>query len=131
MSTANLQVVFDHLDARRRRDIERLAANLDPAVVHQGVQPDLVCNGRDEVLVQVRSSFARDDFGVERLEIIDAGERVVLGLAGERFREVQHLRRGQIFIVFTLRDGKITRMDDFLTREQALRAAGAQVGDWL
>src|ERR1700732_1762698 len=107
MTQANLEVVFDHLYARRMRDLPRVESQLDPNVVHQGVLPELVCNNRDEVLENVRRSFARDDFGVERLEMIEVGEQVVVGLGGPRFLEVPWAPlKGQIYMVFTLRDGR-------------------------
>lgn len=132
MTQTNLEVVFDHLHARRMRDLLLLESQLDPDVVHQGVLPQLICHNRDEVLVNVQRGFARDDFGVERLELIDAGERVVVGLAGPRFSEVPWAPlNGQIYVVYTLRDGRIVRMDDYLSRSQALAAAGAAVKDWV
>lgn len=93
--------------------------------------PELVCNNRDEVLANIQRGFARDDFGVDRLELIDAGERVIVGLAGPRFAEVPWAQlNGQIYVVYTLRDGRIIRMDDYLSRKEALTAAGAAVKDW-
>jgi hypothetical protein len=131
VTRTNLEVVFDHLNARRTRDMARLESQLDADVVHQGVLPELVCNNRDEVLTNIGRGFARDDFGVDRLELIDAGDRVVVGLAGPRFREVPWAPlNGQIYVVYTLRNGRIVRMDDFLTRAEAMTAAGAAVQDW-
>ncbi|HWF57117.1 MAG TPA: nuclear transport factor 2 family protein [Candidatus Dormibacteraeota bacterium] len=129
MTRSNLEIVFDHLDARRSHDLARLTSPLDPDVVHQGVRPELVCNNRDDVLALVRRGFDRDDFGVDHLELIEAGERVVVGLAGPRFREVPWLD-GQLFMVYTLRDGRIARIDDYLTRAEALTAAGVGAQDW-
>lgn len=133
MTEANLDVVFDHLNARRSRDLARLESQLDPDVVHQGVLPELVCHNRAEVLDNVRRSFARSDFGVDHLEMIDAGERIVVGLAGPRFREVPWPPlEGQIYIVYTVRDGRIVRMDDYVSRGEALAAAGgATTQDWV
>lgn len=132
MTEANLEVVFDHLQARRSRDLARVESQLDPDVVHLGVLPDLVCHNRDEVLVNVQRSFARKDFGVDHLEMIDAGERVIVGLAGPRFRDVPGAPLdGQIYVVYTLRDGRIVRMDDYLGRAEALAAAGAAAQDWV
>jgi ketosteroid isomerase-like protein len=131
VTEANLELVFDHLYARRSRDLARLESQLDPNVVHQGVLPELVCNDRDEVLANVQRGFARTDFGVDRLEMIDAGDRVVVGLAGPRFREVPGAPiNGQIYMVYTLREGRIVRMDDFLSRSEAMEAAGSAVPDW-
>jgi hypothetical protein len=128
MSDAALETVFDHFYARRHRDLDALRAGLDPDVVHQGVLPDLVCNGRYEVLANVRSSFDHGDSGIERLELNAAGESVIVGIAGPRFREIPFLD-GEIFIVFTIRDSLIVRVDDYRTREGAFRAveAGAPV----
>jgi len=127
----NLALIFDHLNARRSRDLARLESQFDPHVVHQGVLPELVCNNRQEVLENVQRGFSGDDFGVDRLELIDAGERVVVGLAGPRFREVHWAPlNGQIYVVYTIREGRIVRMEDFLTRAEAVAAAGGAVKDW-
>ena len=132
MTHANMEVVFDHLNARRVHDLARLESQLDPDVVHQGVFPELVCNNRDEVLANIQRGFARDGFGIDHLELIDAGDRVVVGLAGQRFSEVPWAPlQGQIYMVYTLRDGRIVRMDDYLSRAEAMAAAGATVKDWV
>jgi len=131
MTQSNMEVVFDHLHARRMRDLALLESQLDPDVIHQGVLPELVCNNREEVLANVQRGFARDDFGVDRLELIDAGDRVVVGLAGPRFSEVPWAPlNGQIYVVYTLRDGRIVRMDDYFKRSEAAAAAGAALKDW-
>ena len=131
MTRSNIEVVFEHLNARRTRDLAKLELQLDPDVVHQGVLPELVCHNRDEVLANVQRGFDRDDFGVERLELIDAGDHVVIGLAGPRFREVPWAPlNGQIYVVYTLRGGRIVRMHDYLTRAEAMTAAGAEARDW-
>jgi hypothetical protein len=124
MTDAALEVVFDHLHARRMRDLDALAKGLDPDVVHQGVLPSLVCNGRDAVLERMRSSLDAGNADVERLELIAAGDRAIVGIAGPRFREIPFLD-GEIFIVFTVRAGLIARMDDYRTREDALNAVGS------
>jgi len=131
MSQANLEMIFDHLHARRSHDLALMESQLDPDVVHQGVLPELVCNNRDEVLQNVRRGYDRDDFGIDHLEMIDAGDRVVVGLAGPRFREVPWAPlNGQIYVVYTVRDGRIVRMDDFVTRKEAMTAAGGAPHDW-
>ena len=132
MSPSNVETIFEHLNARRTHDLTLIESQLDPDVVHQGVLPELVCNNRNQVLHNIRNSFARDGLGVDHLEIVDAGERVVVGLAGPRFRELEGTPvQGQLFIVFTLREGRIVRMDDYLEREQALAVAGAANGNWV
>jgi ketosteroid isomerase-like protein len=126
MSDAAMETVFDHFHARRRDDLVALAAGLAPDVVHQGVRPELVCTGRDEVVERVRRTADRGTSGVERLELIAAGDRVIVCIAGPRFREIPFLD-GEIFMVFTVRDGRIQRIDDYRTREEAARAVDTPV----
>jgi ketosteroid isomerase-like protein len=121
MSDAAMETVFDHFHARRRRDLDAIAAGLDPDVVHQGVRPELVCNGKGAVLERIEASFETVDTGVERLELNAAGESVVVGIAGPRFREIPFLD-GEIFMVFTVRDRRILRIDDYRTRPEAYGA---------
>lgn len=131
MTEPPMQVVFALLDARRRRDIDAVAALLHPHVVHQGVTDELVCNSRDQVLDNVRSSFQQRDDGIEHLELVDAGERVVLGLAGPRFRDVPGASlTGQLFVVHTVREGVVVRMEDYINRADAMVAAGAAPTAW-
>lgn len=123
-------VVFALVDARRRRDIDTVTELLDPAVVHQGVTDDLICHNRDEVLHNIRRSFEHEDGGIAHLELVGAGDAVILGVAGPRFREAPWAELGaQVFIVHTVRDGRILAMRDFLSRADAFRAAG-EPADW-
>lgn len=128
MSDAAMTAVFDHFHARRRQDLGAIAAGLDPDVVHQGVRRELVCNGRPAVLERIGASLDSGETGVERIELQAAGETVIVGIAGPRFREIPFLD-GEIFMVFTLRDGLILRIDDYRTREEAFRAVGAMSPD--
>lgn len=125
MSQEAMEVVLDHLHARRHRDLPAVAATLEMDVVHQGVRPDLLCTGRDEVLANVERSMQADDFGIDRLELIDAGpDHAVLGVVGPRFREVEEASPdGEVFLLFTVRNRRITRMRDFRARADALAAA--------
>ena len=126
MSDAAMETVFDHFHARRRNDLDAFAEGLAPGVVHQGVRPELVCNGREQVLERFRSVGDGGTSGVERLELIAAGDQVIVGIAGPRFREIPFLD-GEIFMVFTVRDRRIQRIDDYRTREEATRAVGSAV----
>ena len=129
----NLEVIFsDWLDALRRGDVDRIAGRLDPAVVHQGVRPELVCSGREAVVERVRL-MARQPPDVTAVELVEVGEHVVLSVraSGVGVPEDPEAtdNRGQATIVFTLRDGQIVRMQDYLTREAALAAVDAPRGD--
>lgn len=121
----NLEIIFvDWLDAIRRSDIDRIAARLAPDVVHQGVRADSICQGRDAVLKRLRSR-AEQPPQVSAIELIDAGDQVLLSVRAPSVGvplEDDGPPRGQATIVFTLRDGLIVRMQDYLNRAEALRA---------
>ncbi len=62
---------------------------------------------------------------VDALEFTRGGDQVVLGARGPSMTEVGgEPLGGQIFNVFTLRDGRIVRIDDYRGRNEALAAAG-------
>ncbi len=131
MTADAMQVVFALLDARRRHDIDAVAALLHPDVVHNGVTDELLCNGREQVLENVRRSFQREDDGVTHLELVGAGDTAVLGLAGPRFGDAPWAHLGdQLFVVHTVRDGRVVRMRDFVRRADAFAATGMDPAGW-
>jgi ketosteroid isomerase-like protein len=125
MSIEAMEVVLDHVHARRRRDIDAVAATLDPDVIHEGVLPEMLCRNRGEVLAMIGRRLEAMRSGIDRLEIIDAGsDQAVLGVAGPLFREVESPSLdGEVYVLMTVRGGRITRMRDFRTRADALSAA--------
>jgi ketosteroid isomerase-like protein len=128
---SNLEIIFaDWLDAMRRGDVQTMANRLAPDVVHQGVKPDWICRNREEVLRSVDSRVGNTP-PVEAIELIAAGDRVVMSVkapgVGVPTDGAASEFRGEACIVFTLRDGKIVRMDDYLHRTDALAAVGASV----
>jgi hypothetical protein len=63
--------------------------------------------------------------GPRAFEFTRGGEQVVLGARGPSISEVGgEPLGGQIFNVFTLRGGRIVRIDDYRGRSEALAAAG-------
>jgi ketosteroid isomerase-like protein len=125
---SNVEIIFtDWLDALRRGDIETLAARLAPDVVHQGVSADLVCRNREQVLGMVGRRAGRLPH-VDAVELIAAEDHVVMSVRGPQIGAPigeGSAPRGQAIVVFTLRDGLIVRMQDYLHRADALVAAGA------
>jgi ketosteroid isomerase-like protein len=69
-----------------------------------------------------------DDFWIETDEIRDLGGNRVLRLAHMRFRgpasgiQVE----SQLALLYTLRDGKIVRSDDYRSHKRALKAVGLE-----
>jgi hypothetical protein len=68
----------------------------------------------------------REEHGVEALELVATEEKVVLGVRSTQLQDVGGMPLGgQIFQVFTLRDGLIVRVDEYERRGEALAAARA------
>lgn len=130
---SNIEIIWaDWLDALRRGDLDALAARLAPEVTHLGVRADLICPDRDAVLASARArADALPDVGA--IELVAAGDRVVLSVraptVGMPLADDAPMR-GQASIVFTLRDGLITHMQDYVSRREALAAAGAEPAVW-
>jgi ketosteroid isomerase-like protein len=122
--------MIDFFGALRRGDFDAAARLLDREVSWQGLREEWVCHGREEVLDTFRWALeGRRE--IDGIEFTRAGEQVVL------FREPSISEvggeplEGQIFNVFTLRDGRIVRIDDYRRRGEALAAAGVAEGaEW-
>ena len=124
-------VMIDFFGALRRRDFEAAAGLLDPEVSWQGLREEWVCHGRGEVIDTFRWGLERRR-EVDALEFTRGGDSVVLGARGPSITAVDDVPlEGQIFNVFTLREGRIVRIDDYRGRKEALTAAGvAEDADW-
>ncbi|MDQ3876077.1 MAG: nuclear transport factor 2 family protein [Actinomycetota bacterium] len=121
--------MIDFLGALRRCDFEAAAGLLDPEVSWQGLREEWVCHGREEVTETFRWALAKRR-EIDALEFIRGGEQVALGVRGPNVGPMEE-PLGQIFNVFTLRDGRIMRIEDYRGRREALAAAGvAEDTDW-
>jgi ketosteroid isomerase-like protein len=124
---SNVEIVFaGWLDAIRRGDLDALERALAPDAVHAGVEPGMICRGRAEIAARLgRRGAAVPD--VEALELVAAGERVVVSLRGRGLGppDANGEPCGEAHLVFTLAGGSIVRIDDHRDRAAALAAAGA------
>lgn len=117
-------------EAVQRGDVAWLQEMSTPDLVM--VQPPEVPDaktyeGRDAVAEALKDWPAQwEEFGVDVIEIIDVSDDVLVSVTRHRGRG----RRSGIEMDWTVfyvhhgRDGKLTRMEMFLSREQALEAAG-------
>jgi ketosteroid isomerase-like protein len=128
MSQENVEIVRRHMDAYLSGDNEAALAAYDPEVQFDAsLRPEgRIYHGRNGVAEAMRVwSGTWEDWKVEVEEIIDAGDQVLL-VSRESGRgkgsgiEIDQ----QVFVVFTLRDGKIVRWKGFVDRDRALEAAG-------
>jgi limonene-1,2-epoxide hydrolase len=130
MARAELSALVAWLDAWRRDDVDAAAARLDPAVVSHGVREGLACHGPEEVVATFRESLGTED-PIEALELIPGSGCVVLGARRPALREVGGVElHGQVFNVYRLAGERIVEIRDYITRAEALAAAGVAPPAW-
>jgi len=130
MSTArdNLEVVVAWLDAMRRADLAAVEAVLESTVVWRGLPASAVCHDRDEVLDMLRADELREGLrSIWALELVAGESAVVLGVRSPALDPIGDVAPPrQLFNVFAIRGGRIAAIQDYATRADALRAAGAE-----
>jgi ketosteroid isomerase-like protein len=135
MSEENVKLVRGLLEKFRRRDHESVFAVYDPDIEWDASSiaeaiPDLagVYHGHEGVRTYWRRWLqAWDDLQFDVEDVLDAGDDVVALITNQR----QWGRHSGIetefppyAIVFTIRDGKVTRWRSYPDQERALEAAG-------
>ena len=122
----DLDVVLDWITALRSGDVERITELLHPDVTWQGLRRDLVLAGRADVVDAISEQLPLD-FHVDAIEIISGPRQVVVGTRSDHLPDLPELEvNSQIYNVFGCRDGCVSSIQDFSTREQAVRSAGVQ-----
>jgi hypothetical protein len=117
-ATENLELIlFGWLDAMHRRDPTRIAPRLADGVIWQGLRPELVCRNREDVIDNIRSGGEQRDRvrGVE----VDApdDEHVLLRVRIPGLEDLFGTPvAGEVYELFTIRDGVIVRIDESATR---------------
>jgi hypothetical protein len=122
-----MEVILGALaDALRAQNSEHLAGLLDQDVVWEGVHADQRCDGRAQAMGVIRGFFASRELALDAVEVIARGDVVVVGIHGPGFNGMpgDFETVGQVFHVFTLRDGVVVGWKTYLDREDALAAAG-------
>lgn len=117
-------VMIDFFGALRRGDLDAASSLLDRDVIWQGLREDWVCHGREEVIQTFRWGLEQRR-QIDALEFTRGGNQVVVGARGPSITEVAgEPLKGQIFNLFTLREGRIVRIQDYRRRGEAFAAAG-------
>lgn len=124
MKRHNIEFLWAWFDALRRRDTEAMAAALGPDVVWQGIHAGLICNGPEEVVAGFVSGYDANQ-EIDSLELLGTDTHVVLGVRSPGLADIDGIDLGgEIYNVFAISDHKITRIEDYLRRDEALAAAG-------
>ena len=89
-----------------------LASILDDGVIWQGLRPELVCHGRDEVLDILAHNQPRTP-RLTKIVAEEQGDRVLVTVVSPDFGDSAGLPLdAPRAIAVTLRDGRVTRLDD-------------------
>jgi ketosteroid isomerase-like protein len=126
MSQQNVQIVREVFEAYSR--------GVPPADRPDLIAPDIVWNPAEEAEshgVEGVSAYMErwenewDELETSAEEFIDAGDRVVVTVYFRGRGKASGIEvDARFWEVYTLRDGRITRMDEFTERAEALAAAG-------
>ena len=130
MSEKNVDKIRAGFDAFNRGDFEGMVADLSPdfEYIPSGLLPDTEDSyrGRDEFkrfMGWLVDQF--DDARVEAHEFIDADDKVFLSMTNRGRGKASGVETSWTFwFVWTFRDGKAVRGQTFLSRADALEAAG-------
>jgi ketosteroid isomerase-like protein len=130
MSRENVEVVRRSLDAVNRRDVEEVLSLTDP----DGELHSAIIGGAEGSVFRGHDGFRRwltemyqtfDEVNTELTEYRDMGERVLaFGRIRARGRESGLQLDSETGWIFTVRAGRLVRAEGFLSRAQALEAAG-------
>lgn len=112
-------------EASRRQTMAPLADAMSEDVVWQGVLPELVCHGRDEVRHVLGSALGGKLPRLTRMEAEEVGDRVVVSVEGPDFGPGPagpglQPAAGPRTLVLYFEEGTVVRMESFATREEAL-----------
>jgi ketosteroid isomerase-like protein len=119
----NLKLVLDWIDALRRGNIDAIAERFHSDVAWEDVADGVACEGREQVLAWLRAAPAQPT-DVDALELLADADHVVLGVRNHARQQLAGVQlEGQLFTVFTVRDGQIVHLRDHAHRADALADA--------
>jgi ketosteroid isomerase-like protein len=135
MSQDNIQTVRDAAAAFNRGDVDAwlgyLADDIDYRAVEGALDDHGPIHGKDALRAHVDDWLGTlddfmDDFRIEPVELIEAGEDQVIAVTRISGRAKlsgieTHLTYAALY---TVRDGKVARGREYWTRDEALEAAG-------
>ena len=125
MSEENVKIVQRMFEAYGRAGAAAATGDFDPDIVWNPAE-EVPQHGPDEtVAYMARWEREWEDLTTVPEEFIDAGDRVLVTVHfSGRGRGSGIEVDTRLYEVYSLREGKIVRMDEFTERSQALEAAG-------
>ena len=125
MSEENVEVVREAWDAYSRGDYDRIAGFHDPHIVVVTLEDGAVYGNNAVLANYERWDEAWEGAETSLEEVLGHGDRVFVAArfhARGRASGVEVETR--LYEVYTVRDVKVLRIDEYATRDEALEAAG-------
>jgi len=125
MSGGNVEVVREAWDAYSRGDYDRIAGFHDPHIVVVTLEDGAVYGNNAVLANYERWDEAWEGAKTTLDEVIGHGDRVFVAArfhARGRASGVEVETR--LYEVYTVRDAKVLRIDEYATRDEAIEAAG-------
>jgi ketosteroid isomerase-like protein len=125
MSKENVEIAQQFLRSCASGDLDSALAHADPKIAWNPTQ-----EGQAEGITAVRATMERWEDSFEDLELtyeetIDAGDRVLVKTrVSGRGRGSGVEVDSRSYMLWTLQDAKVLRMDEFTDRAEALEAVG-------
>jgi ketosteroid isomerase-like protein len=117
-------VIGAFVEAYTAGSLEAMRVLLAEDVVWDGPMPGTRCGDRGDVMAMLGRRFGPGRaMPVTWMEAVEDGDRVVIAASGPDFHpDGVAGPPGEVFLVFTLRDGRIVHMRGTQTREEAFAA---------
>ena len=125
MSQENVELVREAWDAYSRGDYDRIAGFHDPHIVVVTLEDGAVYGNNAVLANYERWDEAWEGAETSLEEVLGHGDRVFVAArfhARGRASGVEVETR--LYEVYMVRDGKVLRIDEYATRDEALEAAG-------
>jgi ketosteroid isomerase-like protein len=125
MSQKNVELVRAAWDAYSRGDYDRIAGFHDPHIVVVTLEDGAVYGNNAVLANYERWDEAWEGAETSLEEVLGHGDRVfVAARFHARGRASGVEVETSLYEVYTVRDGKVLRIDEYATRDEALEAAG-------
>jgi uncharacterized protein len=125
MSEENVEIVRQGFEAYGRGDLPAATAHHDDAIVFKPAEEPPI-EGREAVLSYIqRWEEPWEDYEAKVEDLIDAGDSVLVTFHVKAKGKGSGIEiDARSYQVHSLKRGKLVRMDEYLDRDEALRAAG-------
>ena len=127
MSQENVEIVRRAHAAFERGDISAALDDVDPGLVTYRADPEAATWHGPEGFLQALADWTEgfDDFSATAEEFINAGDRVIVRVHQRATGQSSGAPvEADFWFVYTLSEGKATRLDMFASKAPALEAAG-------